>query len=332
MVAYPVALGVVALLLHYVGEAHWATTVGLYLPAVFYLAPLLPIALLALWVGPRSLLLAPAAAALIALFPLMGLCWSLPSVWADEGPRLRLLSYNVDSVHAGTDAVAAGIGDADPDVLLLQESAFGREELVERLAQRYPVVELSGQFVLASRHPVLEVTEPDRIPYGDALRSPRFMRYLLDTPLGRIALYSVHPLSPRESLGAVRGEGLRRELATGRIFRGESREIVEANTGLRVLQIEAIAGMVRAETVPVIVAGDTNLPGPSPVLRRAFGHLQDGFASVGNGFGYTFPTKWPFLRLDRIYATSELRFVSFAVGCGRASDHHCVMVDLTGSN
>lgn len=332
VVAYPVSLGGVALLLHGVGEAHWTTTVGLYLPAVFYLAPLLPIALLALWLGPRSLLAAPGAGALIALFPLMGLSWSLPRLSADEERRLRVLSYNVDSVRAGTEAVAAGILEADPDLLLIQESDFGREELVQLLQSKYPVVELSNQFMLASRHPLVEVTPPERIPYGDRLRSPRFMRYLVATPLGKVAVYNVHPLSPRESLGALRGEGLRREIASGRIFRGESREIVEANTGLRVLQMEAIGRMIRAEKVPVIVAGDTNLPGPSPVLRRALGHLRDGFESVGSGFGYTFPTKWPFLRLDRILTTEELEFVRFTVGCGRASDHHCVVADLTGSN
>lgn len=328
--AYPVALGVVAGALCGIGEAHWATTVGLYLPAVAYLLPALPCAVLALWVGPRWLWGAPILGALIALGPLMGFCWGgIRSATAGE-TQLRVLSYNVDSSRADKAAALEGILAADADIVLLQEADYGRDEWVELLRAHYPVVEGSTQFVLASRHPVLETTEPPRIPYGDGRRSPRFLRHVLETPLGVVVLYNVHPLSPRESLGAVRGEGLRRELASGRLFRGEKREVVEANTGLRVLQAEAIARGVQGETRPVIVAGDTNLPGPSPLFRRTLGSLQDGFAEVGWGFGYTFPTKFPFLRLDRILASDELRFVRVTVGCGRVSDHHCVIADLTG--
>src|SRR5690606_39746135 len=72
-----------------------------------------------------------------------------------------------------------------------------------------------------------------------------------------------------------------------------------------------------------IVAGDLNLPSPSPLLRRSLGFLQDGFAAAGRGFGYTFPTKRPFLRLDRVMVSEDLRVTRFGVGCGRVrSEEH----------
>jgi endonuclease/exonuclease/phosphatase family metal-dependent hydrolase len=81
--------------------------------------------------------------------------------------------------------------------------------------------------------------------------------------------------------------------------------------------------------MPVIIAGDFNLPGLSPALG-ALARYQDGFRAAGWGFGYTYAVgrrRW--LRLDRIYASSALRFVHFEVGRHTtASDHHCVVADL----
>lgn len=330
IVAYPVCLGLVAGLLHFVGEAHWTTTVGLYLPALGYLVPALPLGLLAVWLGPRPLLLAPIVGAGLALVPLMGFRWAFGS--ADDRPRLRVLSYNVDTLSGGVAAVVEQIQAHDADVVLLQESNYDDEELVRLLKRAYPHVERSTQFVLASRFPVRETTEPRRLRYFEDLRSPRFLRHLIETPLGLLAVYNVHPLSPRDSLSAVRGEGLRRELASGRLFRGIHRRVIETNTGLRALQIETVGRMAREEDVPVIVAGDLNLPSPSPLLRRSLGFLQDGFDVAGRGFGYTFPTKRPFLRLDRVMVSEDLRVTRFEVACGRVSDHHCVIADLTGTN
>jgi endonuclease/exonuclease/phosphatase family metal-dependent hydrolase len=86
-------------------------------------------------------------------------------------------------------------------------------------------------------------------------------------------------------------------------------------------------GMARRETVPVIIAGDTNLPQLSATLRN-FEGFQDGFAEAGVGFGYTFPTRRPWMRLDRIYASQQLRFLSFRIGSDAASDHLCVVADI----
>src|SRR5690606_3192148 len=132
---------------------------------------------------------------------------------------------------------------------LLQESNYDEEKLIELLSRVYPHVERSTQFMLASRFPVRETTKPSRLRYFEDLRSPRFLRYRIETPLGLLAVYNVHPLSPRDGLTAVRGEGLRRELGSGRLFRGAQRRVVEVNTGLRTLQVETIGRMAREEDV-----------------------------------------------------------------------------------
>jgi len=47
------------------------------------------------------------------------------------------------------------------------------------------------------------------------MRTARFMKYVIDTPLGRISFYNVHPNSPREGLASVRGRGVIREIVSG---------------------------------------------------------------------------------------------------------------------
>jgi endonuclease/exonuclease/phosphatase family metal-dependent hydrolase len=148
------------------------------------------------------------------------------------------------------------------------------------------------------------------------------------TPLGKVALYVMHPISPRESFYHMRGEGLRREIASGRLFEGAHAHEVQANSGLRRLQVAAVAADAARETLPVLIVGDTNLPVRSQIYGEILSRFADGFAAASWGFGYTYPRKLPWMRLDRILANDRLRFVSFDVGSSRASDHVCVVADV----
>jgi endonuclease/exonuclease/phosphatase (EEP) superfamily protein YafD len=165
------------------------------------------------------------------------------------------------------------------------------------------------------------------------------MRYTLETPLGAIDLYSVHPCSPRHAFMAVRREGLGPELLDPvdepRALAGRAE--IEENTSERERQVAALAAAAATSTNLVVIAGDTNLPGLSHIYARYLasgsGAWKDGFASVGNGFGYTFPARWkyglgPWMRLDRVLAGPGLRFLSFEVGGRGASDHCPVIAEL----
>jgi endonuclease/exonuclease/phosphatase (EEP) superfamily protein YafD len=126
----------------------------------------------------------------------------------------------------------------------------------------------------------------------------------------------------------MRGQGLRREILSGRLFSSDS-AVFQANSGLRTLQVQSFSAAAQGETDPVVIAGDTNLPGLSYVFHRYLSGYQDGFTKAGWGFGYTFPAdRHPWMRIDRILSSDALRFVGFEVGKSRASDHHCVVADL----
>jgi hypothetical protein len=50
---------------------------------------------------------------------------------------------------------------------------------------------------------------------------------------------------------------------------------------------------------------------------------------AGWGFGYTYPYNlFRWMRIDRIMASDQLRFVGFQRGSSTASDHVCVVADL----
>lgn len=324
--AYPVALFSVVLALRAVGEDWWVTSSALYLPRLGFGAPLLLLVPALAWLKLWRALWFQALGLVLLLFPVMGLALSWPHESAPKG-SLRVLSFNVNTCHFGCDKVANAIFEHDADVVLTQETPVD-DQLLPELRRRYPHVQGSTQFAIASRFPILETTNPGKLSYYGDERSPRFMRYVIASPFGKVTIFSVHPISPRQGLHELKGEGLRHEMASGRFFGGHGPFEVSKLTGLRRLQIETAMKEAAYEGNPVIVAGDTNLPGLSKVLAQNFQAYQDGFQEAGFGFGYTFPARLPWMRIDRIFASGRLRFSRFSVDCKGVSDHLCVVADL----
>jgi endonuclease/exonuclease/phosphatase (EEP) superfamily protein YafD len=327
---YPLALIAVALTLRYVGEGWWISNVALYLPRIGFGLPL-PFLVIALHLcRMRRLLWSQGLSAAILVFPIMGFVVSWPASSPREGETLRVLSFNVNGGLGGPQAVLDQIDRYAPDVVLLQE-VWKAENFEPLLRQRYPTVLLSGQFAFGSRFPVSSTVEPGPLPYYGRLRSARFLRHVLETPGGPVVIYNVHPISPREGLYGLRGQrGLRHEILGGGLLRGDGAPLLGTNAGLRTLQVQTFSEAASRETGPVIIAGDTNLPGLSPLFHRYLSAYTDGFSRAGWGFGYTFPTdKWrPWMRIDRILANDSFQFARFQVGDSKVSDHRCVVADL----
>jgi vancomycin resistance protein VanJ len=297
------------------GEQHWLTTALLYAPRMAFLLPL-PLAVLGLALfGPRRLLWAMPLALWLALFPLMGLELGLgrslgggARAGHPDEPSLRILSYNVAGGQAAAQ-IAAVVREARPDVLLIQEWKDQLEPALRPVVEGFHRHQL-GQFWVASRYPIEDVYVPPVIHVPDqAARSSRFVRYRLATPLGPLHVLNVHPVSPREDL--VNAASL------------------EATSRLRRRQAENIASEAGRSPVPVIIAGDTNLPLGSWIMRQTLGRYRDGFEAAGRGFGYTFPAARPWMRIDRILGDQRIRFLRFQVlGNSRASDHLAVSADV----
>jgi endonuclease/exonuclease/phosphatase (EEP) superfamily protein YafD len=327
-VGYPVALLLVILGFRLVGERWWATCAALYLPRIGFALPLPVLTLLLALRGPRRLLIGQAVALVLLVFPLMGLRISGGAAPTPGAVRLRVVSLNVATGGLGTPGILAQLRALHADVILLQEVHLNQYDALRAGLAEYQIQAVK-QFWLASRFPIEEAVEPPMIPHQGKMRSPRFMHYRVSTPAGSVRIYNVHPISPRDALEDLRGEGLRHEVMSGRFWSSAARAKVTANATLRLAQIQAIAEGAGRSPHPVIIGGDTNLPGLSWALGRWLGDFQDGFAAAGKGFGYTFPApRRPWMRIDRILASPRFRFLRFDVVEERVSDHLAVVADL----
>lgn len=275
------------------GEATRATFVLLYAPRWPLAVSGLAAVGLCAWLRDARLGAAQVVALLVALFPLAGLRVSLDAR-ATRHP-LRVRTWNVFYGRLGYDQVAASIVEGGADVTVLQAS---RERVGEACARRGLTLVQDGEFAIASRFPARVVEH--NAPLADG--APRqFVRYDVSTPDGTLALFSVHPFSPRAALWD------RREF--------------KADVALRDRQIGAAIERARAASVPFVVVGDTNLPPGSRIGRARFAGLRDAFDDVGRGFGFTFPARLPWLRIDRFLGGPGVRFLSIET-LGRGPSNH----------
>src|SRR5688572_29025852 len=325
--AYPATLVLVIAALRLLAPRLWQAELGLYVPRLLFAAPLPVITILLLALRMRRALLSQAVAAGLVLFPLMGL--ELPSLQPPlnpQAPPFRVLSYNPNFAAGGQDAIVREVAAIDPDIVLFQQLFF-TDEMTKALRAKYADIRTDGEFFIASRFPLRSTEVPERLSYQRRVRSPRFIRYEVEASFGPLVIYNVHPASPRGQIAAARSGGFRQALRSGALFSLAPRPDIEGDSGLRALQVLTMTRAADRETRPLIIAGDTNLPTLSPALAR-FGKYQDGFDAAGSGFGYTFPSDRPWMRIDRIFASDHLQFRSFGVGCGLVSDHLCVYADL----
>jgi endonuclease/exonuclease/phosphatase (EEP) superfamily protein YafD len=321
--AYPFALLAILFVLRGVGERWSVSTLALYLPRAGFGLPLPFLTVALLWVRPRRWLVTQLVAALVLLFPLMGLELRGGSTAKAGVPALRIMSCNVDLASAGAADLAAAVRAADPDVVCLQEAI---DELAPALARQLPdyVVRGDGQFIVASRLPIVDVYRP-------ASSEDRFVRYRIAAPGGLIDVYNAHPVSPHGSFDHLRGAGLLHELGSGRFFvNHDGFRRLSANAAERERQVRGLAAHAAAAPYPVLIAGDTNLPTASWIFGHYLGRYQDGFAEAGRGFGYTFPARHrpAWLRLDRVLADSRFQFVEFSRLDVHVSTHYPVVADV----
>jgi endonuclease/exonuclease/phosphatase (EEP) superfamily protein YafD len=329
-VVYLLALLAVVAALRLVGERWWVTTIALYLPRIGFALPL-PLLIVALLIARSYRLLATQlVAAFVLIFPLMGLGLHLGGARARTPAALhfRLFTLNTGLGKNGTGEILDRIHGANPDVIALEEVADDDVEALRAGLPGYTFRHLD-QFVIASRFPLEEEVVPPPIWSEGRTESAQYAHCRLITPAGPIHLFAVHPVSPHDAFDRLRGRGLRYELLSGRILGAASARAMEANTRLRLEQIRALATDAAKSAEPVIIAGDTNLPGLSWAFSHWLGGFSDGFTEVGRGFGYSYPAqRMVWMRIDRILAGPRFRFLEVAPISPRISDHLAVAADL----
>jgi endonuclease/exonuclease/phosphatase family metal-dependent hydrolase len=98
----------------------------------------------------------------------------------------------------------------------------------------------------------------------------------------------------------------------------------------RLAQARAIVPLVADPDDPVVLLGDLNATPKAPEIRTLTGTLVDGWAAVGVGAGYTFPSGHPRRRIDYVMVSPDVVVGSIVVPrTGAASDHLPVVADLS---
>lgn len=116
---YLLFVAAVWLLIGLAGDRWWLATMMLFGPRWVYGAP--PLLLVPAAIGCRRRSLWPlAAAALIVVWPIMGLCLPVARLWPGSGPSIRVLTCNVKGHCHRNRALEALIRDAAVNVVALQ--------------------------------------------------------------------------------------------------------------------------------------------------------------------------------------------------------------------
>ena len=235
--------------------------------------------------------------------------------------RLKILTYNVHSC-IGTDRrldparVAEVIAGEEPDIIGLQELDVGRSRTggIDQAHAIASLLKMEFHF-----HPALAVAEER---YGDAILTALPARMVKGGGLP----------SAGEQRGAVWVEI---ETGTHRL------QVFNTHLGLtardRLRQAEALLGpqwigSPSIATRPKILIGDFNAIAQSGAYKAIARQLRDGPRSMGRRPAATFPSRYPLIRIDHVFVSSDIATVEAKVVATplarRASDHLPLLVTL----
>jgi endonuclease/exonuclease/phosphatase (EEP) superfamily protein YafD len=324
-VAYVVAVVALWALLWLGGDRWWPATLLMYGPRWVYILPLAVLAPAAL-LWRRGRLPALAAAGLIVVGPIMGLCipWR---TWMGgpspaEHPTLRVLSYNVKRFSPDPEAYQALLGRLKPDVIAIQEHAGWT-----RLRKQWELPaswhrRQAGEMMVASRHPILRV-EVSRCDLAGGRPVINAMYCVIDTPDGKVGFCCLHLETPRRGLSLI--------LNRGEIDLGKA-DAADRQTGLRREESVRLLRWLQRFDEPMIIAGDFNMTADSTIYRRTWSRYRNAFGWAGFGYGYTKQTairrRGYGLRIDHILTDENWVPVDCRVGPDLGSDHLPLIADL----
>ncbi len=302
------AVTVVSVMVAIAAVGDW-TFVGkllLYAPRQPWLVTTALVAGALAWARRPQLLVLHAILAVVVAFPFMGTRVERSrTAYSGGTSAIRILTWNVFWGHFGVDPITEQVVAAGADVVVLQASQPSVTAGLARGLPTHSVLE-RGEFSLATKLPLLSAELAAPISEDEPLPLASFV---VRTANGRsLRLLVVHPGSPRHALFDRRDARLDAEK--------------------RDRQFAHVAAAAERSSEPVVIIGDTNLPGWSVIARKRLGAFRDAFDEVGSGLGYTFPAKHPWMRIDRVLAGPGVRFLSVRVHPLGASDHRAVSVEL----
>ena len=280
------------------------------------LAALVPAALLL----RRALLLPLAGAALVVLFPFMGLRANPGAASWLRGPGrdLRVVTFNAEGGEFAGMILGELLEEWEADVVAFQECGPDLQGAI-RLQKAWHHHDDGVGLCLLSRWPITEAQQIDRKAF-ERVRdlglggSSDAVRYTIAAPGRSFAFTNVHLETPRKGINMA--------------VEQENEQVLEDNTSLRKLESRLAREWADKARGPLLVAGDFNMPVESAIYRASWGDLTNAFSAAGNGFGLTKHNGWIRVRIDHVLAGDGWRVVGARLGRELVSDHVPVIVDL----
>lgn len=313
-------LGVLILLLAAIrgyGDRWLIPTALMFAPRWVWLAPIGGLAIAAGLGRRKGRWALLGAELLLVLGPLMGFSAPIRSLYARpaRGFPVRILSLNLDGDNAKPERVIELIEKNKIDVVFLQEyrSGFLPARLDEYFTAR-KWTRGAGNRVL-TRLTVASVPKEAKWDFARPnLWSAEADRLVVKASDGRLfGIVSLHLPTMRHGLNAL-SQGdftlARRHLA----WRFEQ-------CG------NALAATDELGSMPILIGGDFNMPTESRIFRFLARSYRIAYDEAGWGYGYTKPSRPPWIRIDHVIGTAEWFFKSARVGADVGSDHLPLIVE-----
>lgn len=238
----------------------------------------------------------------------------LPGVPDMMSEDLDVLQLNMQHGLGGHDKVAALIRQQNPDVIFLQETGP-----LDQLSPKGPIVDALKGYQLSNRFTLPHTGQFEVI----ALRG-RIIRHI-DYDL---------PEMPHEKelrgkhLTAVEAEIRGRRMILAVVHLSPTQGSLSQLAPVRTEQWRRVAAFVRAQKLPVILAGDFNAAPFGPGYRELSREATDVFRSVGLGLGNTITASFPNRRIDYIWTRGLLSPLECEVLPDIVSDHRAVRAKI----
>lgn len=306
------------LLLYMEGDRWWPATLVLFGPRWLLSLPLLVLVPIVAWLERRQLILLLVVAGIV-FGPIMGFHVSLVRA-KPQNPPIRVLTCNVGGPGLDIEKLRRFIQESGVDILALQECP---RETAEKVLSGWNVVR-EESFIVASHYPI--VSGKSRMSMHPPQHWPRLslLQCLIRAPAGDLSFCSIHLPSPRY--------GLSRLLDRRRILNLSRLKHLNEDQEIRRKTSQEIEALLRPESLPMIIAGDFNMPVESIWYRQSWMNYSNAFSTAGFGYGWTekievrgFEFK---VRIDHILTRGELTAGKCRVGADVGSDHLPVIAEI----
>ena len=347
--AYLVIACVAWLLLITTSEHAIPGTIIAYGPRWLALWPLVILVPAAL-IFSRIAIVPLALAALIIVVPIMGARISLSTIGSRALPltpaagTFRVVTFNTRGGAPLAADLPAFLDIYKPDVIMLQECGDVLWDALQRQTALHSA--RHGTLCTASHWPMGDVETMPRDDFSNAAQRSMggaglVMRVRFGTPYGPLSVVNLHLETARRGLEGMLGkQGLIRDDPLGLTDeqRSDATDNAEANEEAfennaairnRESQLASRWAVEGSANIPVVIAGDFNLPVESTIFRRYWSRFTDAFEARGNGLGWTkVEGRWLRIRIDHLLTTdSGPKPIRVIVGSGFLSDHKPVIAD-----